>query len=1018
MSDVKHSTVTYTSISSDDGSSDVGSSGVIVLGYDGLPMMPGDPYAYVEAAMQEPPPPVFVPEPRYPEFMPPEDDVLPAEEQPLPTTVSPSADSPSYITESDHEEDSKEEYKDPKEYPTNYPTDRYDEEEEESSGDDVDDEEEDEDEVKEEEEHLAPADSVPPPAYRTTARMYIRAQTPILFLFEAKVDRLLAIPTPPPSPLTPLSSPLPRIASPPFLVPSPLPTSHTDAGVPLGYRDAMIRLRAESPSTSHPLPLPLPIVLSHTRAYMVMMRVATPSTYILAPRSETPPSGTPPLLPIPLPISSSPLLLPSTDYKADVPEVTLPSQKRLCVAIGPRFEVEECSFTPTARPTRGFKGDYGFVGTLDAKIRHDPDREICYGNTDIWEDPNEIAEKIPVTDMRLHDAQDDRLLMSGQPNLLRGDMGSHARTARLMESEAIASREAWVQSMDVSDTPCYERPDRDPAHPDVPEKAVENQVKFATCTLHGIALTWWKSHVKTVGQDAAHNMPWRRLMKMMTAKFYPRNEIKKLEIEIWELKSDKIEKYAGCLPDMIHGSVMTSNPKIMQDANTDRAYTARSGEKKPYRGSKPLCSKYNYYHNGPCAPKCHKCNRVGHLARDYRSLTNANTANNQRGTRAAQSEMKEFSNQLQELSDKGFIRPSSSPWGAPVLFVKTKDGSFRMCIDYRELNKLTVKNHYPLSRIDNLFEQLQRSIVYSKIDLRSCYHQLRVREEDILKTAFRTRYGHYEFQVMPFGLTNAPTVFMDLMIRVCKPYLDKFVTVFIDDILIYSRNKKEHEEHLKEILELLKKEELYAKFYKCEFWIPKRSLQKALGTSLNMSKAYHPQTDGQIERTIQTLKDILRVCVINFGKGWVNHLPLVELSYNNSYHVSIKAASFQTLYGRKCHLQIKQKIQAARDRQKNYADLKPKLMEFKVGDIVMLKVSPWKGVVRFSIRGELNPRYIGPFKVLANVGAVSYKLELPRELSRVHNTFHVSKLKKCYTNEPLAVSLDRLHIDDKLHFVE
>ncbi|GJV88124.1 putative reverse transcriptase domain-containing protein [Tanacetum coccineum] len=172
-----------------------------------------------------------------------------------------------------------------------------------------------------------------------------------------------------------------------------------------------------------------------------------------------------------------------------------------------------------------------------------------------------------------------------------------------------------------------------------------------------------------------------------------------------------------------------------------------------------------------------------------------------------------------ELLEKGFIRPSSSPWGAPVLFVKKKDGSFRMCIDYRELNKLTVKNRYPLPRIDDLFDQLQGSSIYSKIDLRSGYHQLRIREEDIPITAFRTRYGHYEFQVMPFGLTNAPAVFMDLMNRVCKPYLDKFVIVFIDDILIYSKNKEEHEEHLKIILELLKKEQLYAKFSKCDFWL-------------------------------------------------------------------------------------------------------------------------------------------------------------------------------------------------------
>ncbi|GJX70398.1 putative reverse transcriptase domain-containing protein [Tanacetum coccineum] len=172
--------------------------------------------------------------------------------------------------------------------------------------------------------------------------------------------------------------------------------------------------------------------------------------------------------------------------------------------------------------------------------------------------------------------------------------------------------------------------------------------------------------------------------------------------------------------------------------------------------------------------------------------------------RLAPAEMQELSTQLQELSDKGFIRPSSSPWGAPVLFVKKKDGSFWMCINYHEPNKLTVKNRYPLPRIDDLFDQLQGSRVYSKIDLRFGYHQLRVREEDIPKTALRTRYGHYEFQVMSFGLTNAPAVFMDLMNMVCKPYLGRFVIVFIDDILIYSKSRKEHEGNLRLILKLLK----------------------------------------------------------------------------------------------------------------------------------------------------------------------------------------------------------------------
>ncbi|GJW44570.1 putative reverse transcriptase domain-containing protein [Tanacetum coccineum] len=225
------------------------------------------------------------------------------------------------------------------------------------------------------------------------------------------------------------------------------------------------------------------------------------------------------------------------------------------------------------------------------------------------------------------------------------------------------------------------------------------------------------------------------------------------------------------------------------------------------------------------------------------------------------------------------------------------------------------------------------------------------------------------------------------------------------------------------------------------FW---RSFQKAMGTRLDMSMAYHPETDGQSERTIQTLEDMLRACVIDFGNGWERHLPLIEFSYNNSYHASIKAAPFEALYGRKCRspvcwaevgeaqltglelihettekiVQIKQRIQAARDRQKSYADVRRKPLEFQVGNRVMLKVSPWKWVVRFGKRGKLNPTYIGPFKVIAKVGTVASRLELPQQLIRVHSMFHVSNLKKCLSDGPLAVPLDEIHIDDKLRFVE
>ncbi|GJU54571.1 reverse transcriptase domain-containing protein [Tanacetum coccineum] len=802
--------------------------------------------------------------------------------------------------------------------------------------------------------------------------------------------------------------------------------------------------------------------------------------------------------------------------------------------------------------------------------------------------------------------------------------------------------------------------------------------------------------------------------------------------------------------------------------------------------------------------------------------------------RLAPSELEELSGQLRELQDKGFIRPSLSPWGASILFVKKKDRSFRMCIDYRELNKLTIKNRYPLPRIDDLFDQLQGSQFFSKIDLRSGYHQLRVHEDDIPKTAFRTRYGHFEFTVMPFGLTNAPAVFMDLMNRVCRPYLDKFMIVFIDDILIYSKTREEHEAHLGLVLELLKKEKLYAKFSKCEFWLrevqflghvingnrihvdpskieavknwkalrtpsevrsflglagyyrrfiedfskiaksltvltqksktfdwgeeqenafqtlkdklcnahvlslpdgtedfvvycdvsdlglgcvlmqrgkviayasrqlkiheknyttydlelgavlfsdydceiryhpgkanvvadalsrkervnPKRvramnmtlqssikdrilaaqkeasdesaglqkgldemielrndgalyyldqiwvplkgdvrtliideahkskysvhpgadkmyydlrdrywwsgmkkdiavyvskcltclkvkaehqrpsgllqqpeipewkwegiamdfvtklprtssghdtiwvivdrltksahflpmredykmerlarlylneivarhgvpisiisdrdsrftsrfwqSMQEALGTRLDMSTAYHPQTKVKFEHLLGLWKERLSVSVLDFGGSWDVHLPLVEFSYNNSYHSSVRCAPFEALYGRKCRSpimwaeigegqligpelvqettekisQIKDRLKVARDRQKSYADKRRKPLEFSVGDYVLLKVSPWKGVVRFGKKGKLAPRFVGPFEIIEKVGPVAYRLDLPEELDGVHDTFHVSNLKKCLADPTLQVPLDEIQVDARLNFVE
>ncbi|GKB86856.1 hypothetical protein Tco_0959128 [Tanacetum coccineum] len=449
-SDSEDSTVTYTAVSSPFGGlSDIESPGV-----DGPPVMPEDPYAYVVAAFQAPPSPDYVPDLEYPpspefvpelvysEFMPPKDDILPAEEQPLPAAVLPTADSPGYVPESDPKEDPEEDDdEDPEEDPADYPADGGDDgdDEDESSDDDEDDDVDIEGD-KEEEEHPTPTDSTivalpavdhassveetelfetdesaatppPHPAYCVTARISIRDET--LILLPPREEK-------PSPPLPSILSPLPL--SPPLPISSPsLPASPT---YPLGYRADMIWLRAEASSTSHLLPLPPPIILSHTTSD--------------APHLGTLPSGIPPLLPIPAPTSSPSLLLPSTDHGADKPKVCLPPRKRLCFDFGPRYEVRESSSAAAARPTRGLRADYGFITTLDMEIRRDPGKEVGYGITDTWDDMVEDMQGRPVDD-----EQTKRRLMAGRLNMLYRDRHAHARTVRLMEAEARMSQEAW-----------------------------------------------------------------------------------------------------------------------------------------------------------------------------------------------------------------------------------------------------------------------------------------------------------------------------------------------------------------------------------------------------------------------------------------------------------------------------------------------------------------------------------------------------------------------------------------------
>ncbi|GJZ08867.1 putative reverse transcriptase domain-containing protein [Tanacetum coccineum] len=414
---------------------------------------------------------------------------------------------------------------------------------------------------------------------------------------------------------------------------------------------------------------------------------------------------------------------------------------------------------------------------------------------------------------------------------------------------------------------------------------------------------------------------------------------------------------------------------------------------------------------------------------------------------------------------------------------------------FPELTKLTVKNRYQLLRIDDLFDQLQGSQFFSKIDFRSRYHQLRVHEDDILKTAFKTRYGHFEFTAMPFG---------------SRPNL----TQRSDDILIYSKTQEEHEEHLRLVLDYTKSSllsitqsvrlfdwgeehelafqtlkdklcnapvralpdgtkdfvfenhegnntthdlELGAIVFALKIWrnylygtkiviyTDHKSLQHIFSQKELKVKAEHQRPFDLLQQLeIPTLEDVLRACVLDFGGSWDVHLLLVEFSYNNSYHASVRCAPFEALYGRKCRSpimwaeiaegqligpelvqettkkisQIKDRLKTARDRQKSYADKRGKPLEFSVGDYVLLKVSPWKSVVRFGKKGKLAPRFVGAFEIIEKVGPVAYRLDLPEELDSVHDTFHVSNLKKCLADPTLQVPLDEIRVDAKLNFME
>nr|GEX39672.1 putative reverse transcriptase domain-containing protein [Tanacetum cinerariifolium] len=381
-----------------------------------------------------------------------------------------------------------------------------------------------------------------------------------------------------------------------------------------------------------------------------------------------------------------------------------------------------------------------------------------------------------------------------------------------------------------------------------------------------------------------------------------------------------------------------------------------------------------------------------------------------------------------------------------------KDDSFRMCIDYKELKKLTVKNRCLLPRIDYLFDQLQWSQFFSKIDLRSGYHQLRVQKNDILKTAFRTCYGHFEFTVMPFGLTNAPVVFMDLMNMIYRPYLDKFFIVFIDDIFIYSKTHKEHVEHLREVQFLGHMINGLTGYYR-RFIENFSKRAKPLTILIRKCKAF--DWGEEQELAFKTLKDNLcNAPVLDLLDGPKDFVLFSDYDCQIRYHPG-KANVVADALSRKKKVKpkrvramnmilqssIKDRILTAQKEavdesvglqkesvvrqlcglkleKKSYDDKRRKPLEVSVGDYVLLKVSPWKGVVRFGKKGKLAPRFVGPFEVIEKVGYVAYRLDLHEKLNGFHDTFHVSNRKKCLADRTLQVPLDEIRVDDKLKFMK
>nr|GEV75101.1 putative reverse transcriptase domain-containing protein [Tanacetum cinerariifolium] len=1012
------SAVTYTSIytdfesgrlfwGADEELSDGGSPRVIVYGYDGLPMLPVAPplpdyipgleepqtppapqdEAEHEPMFIQPHDPNFVPEPIYPEYIPLEDEyILPAEEQPLPHVVSPTAKSPGDDGDDDDDDD--------------------------SSGDDANDK--DKDEEDEEEEHLALADSaIVIPTDELVAPPEGTEAAAISFPPKAEVERLLAMRTPSPSPLTSLSPPSTRECLARCMAQAALPSPPLRMPPPVDRKDDI--LKTEMPPRKR-------LCLS-TLGSRYEVGYGIRDTWIDP--AETVPEITP--------ITMGEVNTRVTELAELHEHDTQDLYALLEDAQDSRTRISQRVIVDSQRVDLLMKDIIAHQETIQIASGTDGRDSLSDGRHET-RDGRHVGRVVSTAQIM---APVIRQGLSTSPN------NANPNNMTLESVQAMIDQALLRNSTNGDGSHSSHEDNRR----NVQTACLCFYADFLKCeplNFKGTEGVFVANDTEKIDKyvsglpDNIYGIVKASKPKMLDETIELANDLMDQKLRTYAERQSNNKRKADESLRNNHGH-QQQTPKRK---NVTRVYNMGTGERKPYNRNLPKNNGANPKGNG-----CFECRAAGHFKRDCPKLKYKD------GEKAIRSNIDLMPIELGSFDviiGMDWLRRCHAvivcdeklvqiPYGNETLTFRGNEsnnggesrltviscskaqeymakgfpylGDPRSCSSKRKMgrsgcasNKLTVKNHYPLPRIDDLFDQLQGSSVYSKIDFRSGYHQMRVREQDVSKIAFSTRYGHYEFQVMPFGLTNVPAVFMDLMNRVYKPYLDKFVIVFINDILIYSKNEKEHKEHLKAILELLKKEKLYAKFSKYEFWIPKVQFLSHVidsqGIHVDLAKIEYIKDWQILEAHIESLKPE------NFKKedvgGMIRRdIPKEKLEPRADGTLCLNDRSWLPCYGNLrsviMHESHKSKYSIHPGSEEMFQDMK--------------KLYWWPNM-------KANIATYGYAQGLALERGCTIRMELLQELSRVHHTFHVSNLKKCYADEPLVMPLEGIHVENRLQFVK